>query len=625
MNKHKNKSAKLWLLTGLLGIVIVSASCKKAIEAKVQSFFTTENFFSTVDEANMAALGVYEIMSNVATYGWYVPMVYDYDTDIGQLQPSGITPEWRAIAHYSISPENSFLYATWSAYYTGINRANLAIERIPQMSQYATGTDAEKVKLNQYLGEAKFLRGFYYFELVRLWGDVPFKTKSSVTGDDLKLPLTDRYIIYEQIVKDMQEAAVLLPTATPVDERVNKWAAKAMLARVALFAGGYSLRADKTMQRPDNYRDFYVLAKQQIDDIMANNPYQLNSSYAQVFKDQCQHKLDPGENIFTVSFYNPTGTGSANNTSAGTFNAPQTALGAYGSTLYRTFALPNFYNTFDSADWRRDFAIARYQVNAAGARVYYTNSTANSSWAPGKWSREYQTNTLNEKSNTNIDYTVLRYADLLLMRAEVENELNGGPNQLAYDAINQVRNRAYGLNTTGNRIVLTVTTAGSGYTAAPVITISGGGGFDAAATVSVTSGRLNVITMQNRGYGYTSAPTVTLTGAGTGGVITATLVPRPTAAQVALPQGLNQQAFLDSVKSERAKELCYEGMRRADLIRWNALAGKIADTRAALTAIRSNYLYIATDNFKANQHELYPFPLNETDVNKNITRQNPGY
>ena len=69
----------------------------------------------------------------------------------------------------------------------------------------------KKINLNRLIGEAKFLRGFYYSELVRLWGDVPFKTKSSQAGDNLRGALVDRQEIYAQIIKDMQEAALVLP------------------------------------------------------------------------------------------------------------------------------------------------------------------------------------------------------------------------------------------------------------------------------------------------------------------------------------------------------------------------------------------------------------------------------
>ncbi|RYE05626.1 MAG: RagB/SusD family nutrient uptake outer membrane protein, partial [Sphingobacteriales bacterium] len=347
----------------------------------------------------------------------------------------------------------------------------------------------EKTELNRMLGEAKFLRGFYYSELVRFWGDVPFKTKSSQTGDNLRLGLTDRYVIYTQVIKDMEEAAELLPTTLPTNERINKWAAKGMLARVALFAGGFSLRADGAMKRPDNYKEYYLLAQKHINDVIGSNLYKLNTDYTQVFKNQCQHKFEPTENLFEVAFYNPAGN-RGNASFIGIWNGVQTTNGVYGSVAARCVATKTFYNSFQTGDIRRDFSIATYSINAAGVRVPLTGNQ-DQNWTAAKWSREYQVNTTTtERGYTHINYVALRYSDVLLMRAEVENELNTGPNQLAYDAINAVRRRGFGKDLYNNRVAVTLATAGTGYTTAPTVTITGGGGTGATATTTISSGRV---------------------------------------------------------------------------------------------------------------------------------------
>lgn len=626
--RHKILSIRFLLIILLFGLTTTISSCKKALDTKAYSFFTSDNFFGNVNEAYMATLGVYGAVSSWGGYGWYIPMVFDNDSDVGQI--SGIaTDSWRIIPHYAGIPETDIYYSSWSTLYQGIDRANVVIEKIPQMAQYTSGGENDKAQLNRMLGEAKFLRGFYYFELVRLWGDVPFKIKSSQAGDNLKGALTDRYVIYAQIIKDMQEASELLPTAMPTDERVNKWAVKAMLARVALFAGGYSLRADGQMKRPDDYRSFYTLAQQQINDIMVANPYKLNPSYPQVFINQCKHVLEPTESIFQIAFYTPTDpAGEAPNSSRyGFWNAPATAAGIYGNTSARCLTVKPFYDSFQNNDVRKDFAIARFRVDAAGSRVYLLTGTGDQTWTAGKWSREYQTNLPTEQTSTEINCVVMRYSDLLLMRAEVENELNGGPNQIALDAINLVRRRAFGLDMTGSSVVLTVTNGGTGYTSNPTLQITGGGGNYASAIVATRTGNsISTLSLNNAGYGYTSAPTVTVTGGGgSGAVITATLAPKPTATAINVPTGLNQEQFLDAIIGERAKELCFEGMRRSDLIRWNLLGKKIAETFASVRAIRATYPYPAGENFKANKHELFPFPQNETDVNKAINRQNPQW
>jgi len=604
-------------------------SCDKELEVTPYSYFTTANFFSNVDEAYMATLGVYESMSSLDSYGWNISLIFDADTDIEQMTGIG-ADDWRTIAHYQGISQTTTFYTAWSKLYEGVDRANVVIERIPQMDLFTNGTQTQKDQLNRMLGEAKFLRGFYYSELVRLWGDVPFKTKSSQSGDNLQVGLVDRYEIYSQIIKDMQEAALLLPEQTPTDERINKWGAKAMLARVALFAGGYSLQADGTIKRPSDYKEYYKLAQKEINDVMAQNPYKLNPSYSKVFKNQCQHVLEPTENIFQIAFYNPAGT-LGNASWVGNFNGPATANGVYPSNISRCLVPKPFYNSFNAADQRRDFSIATYSINNLGNKLPLLTTNQDERWTVGKWSREYQTNATAERVYTHINWVVMRYSDLLLMRAEVENELNEGPNAIAYDAINQVRKRGFGADVAGSRIGITLGNKGTGYTAAAnvVIQITGGGGTDAAAAViTLASGGVNTIGMLRSGDGYTSVPTVTITstdGKGSGATATAQLLAKPAAAAINLAAGLNKDNFLKAIQQERAWELSGEGMRRADLIRWGILGTKLAETNTAVKAIRSTYFFPSITNFVSGKHELYPYPQNETDVNKSITRQNPKY
>ncbi|MGJ1196023.1 RagB/SusD family nutrient uptake outer membrane protein [Sphingobacterium spiritivorum] len=687
----KNKFINNKILIGAVCLLLFSPSCKNALEVEPYSSFTSANFFENENQAYMATLGVYQSLGQQATYGWYINLVYDNDTDISQIDGNVDANQWRAVPHYSITKESAFLDQTWIALYQGIGRANVVLAQIPEMDTYKNGTAAQKEVLDRLIGEAKFLRGYFYFDLVRLFGDVPLKLKPSQAGEELNIPATDRYVIYEQIIKDMKEAAEVLPAAVPVDERINKWGAKAVLARVALYAGGYSLRNKGNagvMERPADYKSYYTLAKQQIDDVIGSNLYALNSDYSKVFKNQSQHILEPKESLFEIAFFNQASSSVGGN-AIGQFNAPTTANGVYRQANARVLVLKPFFDAFDTKDMRRDFSIAAYQINAAGIRVPYLASRGEESWKVGKWSREYQTGALQEQQSTNINTVLMRYSDVLLMRAEVENELNEGPNALAYAAINEVRGRGYGINTSGNSISFELTKAGSGYTAVPTFVISGGGGFGAIGSANlITStgalGPMTVVTTSypntvNAGYGYTSAPIVTVanpwpdntanwaaaraytagtyvkqgnnfyrvvtagtstntapthtsgnsTAASTGAVfqyasaavVKANILPKPTANDANLTTGLDKQMFFDAIVKERALELCFEGGRRGDLIRWNLLGTKIAWTKSVL---RSNYTYVAAANFRTNQHELYPIPLSETDVNKAII-QNPGY
>jgi len=602
-------------------------ACKKALTEEPKSVFDADQFFTTADEANLATLGAYESMSNGNTLGFYSSILYENDNDIAQVRDV-VTTDFRGIAHYVITAEATYMQATWQTYYEGINRANLVIEKIPQMGIYTDGT--QRKTLNRYLGEAKFLRAFYYAELVRLFGGVPLKLTPTHAGDELRIPKNTTAEVYNQVIKDMTEAIDLLPDGKTTDERISKMGVKGMLARAALFAGGYALQQNGQMERPANYKDYYAIAQKQTKEIMDANTYSLNPSFEQFFRNQCQLKIDPFESMFEVAFYNLTG-GTTNSGVIGQWNAPLSAAGSnYGRTNSYVKTTPLFRNMYTSGDLRRDVSVATYQINAAGQFLEYPAAQDNN-FAPGKWRREYQALPPKDLNNTDINYVVLRYADVLLIRAEAENELNEGPNAEAYNAINQVRKRAFAADVFGKKIInIKMGAQGSGYTSPPTVTITGGGGTGATAnaiisattnptTGAVTAGAVVGIKVTNFGANYTSAPTITITGgAGTGATATAEIT------DTQVPANLNKADFFTAIKNERALELCFEGLRKYDLMRWNILGSSLRATEAALKAYRANYPYLAGTNFKDGKNELYPIPQRERDYNNKLV-QNPGF
>jgi len=669
-------------------------SCKKALEENAYSTFIGKDFFSNIAEARAATLGIYEIMASSNSYTYYVPLVLSVDDDLGQIDGISTTVnENIMISHYGIVTTSNPINNLWRAYWRGIDRANVAIEAIQKMTLYASGSEVDKTELNRFIGEAKFLRGFYYSELVRLWGDVPLRLTPSRYDEDLNLPKTDRYLVYAQIFKDMEEAAELLPVTLPTDERVSKWAAKAMLARVAVYAGGYSLQGEGNagvMKRANNYKEYYTLAKKQIDDVMTWQQYKLNSDYTQVFKNQCQGIYEFTENIFEVAFFNP----SNGITPIGYTNSPKVEEGVYYAATGVFKAFPIFRNTFDERDLRRDFNIATYTIDKNGVRIPIPPGS-DQGYTYGKWSREYQTKNTAERTNTNINYVIMRYSDLLLLRAEVENELNEGPNFEAYEAINIVRRRGFGISGNNSDILcnglkITASTLGSGYLAEPQIKLSGGGGSGATIKATIATGTnlraLTGIFVTNRGTGYATLPSVTIeapwevaqptpvnawqpnvaytvgtkvfnnnnyynvTAAGTStavgptntsgaspaattgavftflgarATVTIGIISKPTNVDLA---GLDKTRFFEALKQERAWELCFEGLRKYDLNRWNILGASLVKTQEDLIAYRAGFstIYAAGTNFVPLRHELLPIPISEMDINKKMV-QNPGY
>lgn len=437
------KLSKILYPLVLSGVTIISlASCNKWLEEKPYSTYSTDTYFNTVDDATKAVLGVYEKLSDRTTYGFYTSLIYDIDSDVGQMDGTGLSNDNRTLAHYNLTPNHNYITDTWSTIYVGIDRANLVIEKIPQMDLFQNGTDAQRAELNRLLGEARFLRGLYYFDLVRFYGDVPLKLKYTEASDNLNLTRTDRDTIYTQIVKDMSFAETVIPVASQkaVDERVSKGAVQGVLARVYLGRAGYSLRQNGTTQRPANYKDYYDSALVEMKKVIESNEHSLNTSYERVFRNYCELTLEPKESMFEVAFYNATGA-DANSGYIGTWNSPVCdANSPYGraNSFYKT--TPVFYKSFASNDLRRDVSVATFQILANGTIQQYTGNNE-SKWAPGKWRRNWQGTSPKNPNNTDINWVLLRYADVLLMRAEAENEVYDGPTTAAYSAINQVRNR----------------------------------------------------------------------------------------------------------------------------------------------------------------------------------------
>ena len=585
-----SKKPITFLLIAFVAVLFFS-SCKKYLDVKPLSSATTDYAFSTVDNATKAVLGAYASMTGDNGYGIRLNMYYPYDNDEMMGQQGAIGDgERRDIAHYNASPANTQLYNPYSQLYQGIERANICIYNIPQMNLYNNGTDAQKKELQRLYGEALTLRAQFYFELIRNWGDVVEQRLPSSLETDLFKRKTDRDSIYEHLLNDLATAETIVPWRSEVtlDERVTQGAVRGLRARIALFRAGYSLRSNGQMQQGSNPQQYYQIARDECSTIINSGQHSLNPSYISIWKDHFDaHTIDAQESIWEVAM------GGSNNSKLGYYNGPR--WNGKGNSAIRI--LPNFFYLFDSTDLRRDVTVAPYNINADLTLV---GQSLSSGLFDGKFRRDWTSNPsflTSAAQNFNLNWPLIRYSDILLMFAEVENELNG-PTGAAYDAVNMVRRRGFGL---------------------PLNT------------------------------------------------------PNP---DVDLPGGLSKTDFFDAIVKERALEFGSEGIRKYDLIRWNLLAQKIADTKVILNAMAArqapydqlpaNMYYLDGSTtlvwagsfynnnltsappgyksvawvgngitsglitnmyaakFQTGRSELLPFPTKELESNPNLT-QNPGY
>lgn len=434
----------------MLSVTVLSiSSCKDYLEVEPVSSFGTDYVFGNVSNADKAVLGVYAPLGGDQGYGIRISMYYPLDND--EMMGQGGTPypdnERRDIAHYNVQPSNTQLAGPFNQLYAGIERANICIYNIPKMVQYTSGTDAEKKQLRTMHGEALTLRAQYYYELIRNWGDVPAQFLPSFYETDLFKAKTDRDEIYNTILKDLEEASKLVPWRTELagvsNERISQGAVRALRARIALARGGYSLRKDKTMKRPTDYKTFYQIAKDECAAIMARaGDHKLNPSYIAVFRDALgAHKQEPnGEIIWEVG---AAGGGSAfGDSKLGYYNGPRyNGTGNAALTI-----LPTYFYSFNANDQRRDVMCAPYDIGVT-PNLFLTARPLQQ-MLDGKFRRDWTANLTSAAQYFGTNWPLIRYSDVLLMFAEADNEINNGPSAAARAAFESVRIRAFGGNAT---------------------------------------------------------------------------------------------------------------------------------------------------------------------------------
>lgn len=577
-----------YIRSGVFMMVLASAlmlpSCKRYLDIEPQSFFDEAYTFSTVTTATSAVMGVYGRLTGESGYGSRLSLIYPVDADdflaFGNTSSGGGDNGAKAIARYNATPENIQLERPYNQLFSGIESANICIKNIPKMNLYTNGSAADIRALQRLHGEALTLRAQFYFELIRVWGDVPAQFEPSADQADLFKAKTDRDTIYNRILADLKVAEELVPwrkeSGVAADERITKGAVKAIRAKIALFCGGYSLRKNSgQMERRSDYLEYYKIARTECKEIIDAKQHVLNPSFEAVFKDNIDaHKIEAnGEVIFEVAL-----AGGLNTTDGRLGNADGPNVGA-NSGGGGVRVVPTYYYAFNPLDSRLPVTIADYTINPSNNKLGAVLPAA----ASGKFRRDWISNPVVDLKSTasyyGVNWPVIRYSDVLLMFAEAENEINSNPTSEAIDAVNAVRQRAWarGIKT------INVINGGSGYTGIPAVTITGTG-TGAAAVASVSGGKVVKITIISVGGGYTAAPTITFAGGnGTGATASATVLTDKAEANLLPAQTASKAAFFDAIVNERWFEFGGEGIRKYDLIRWNLLGQKITETKVSLT------------------------------------------
>ncbi len=527
----------------IIFILLVGATgCKKFLSTMPSDFVAPASNYSTESQLLSALAGVYDVLGlgrqNLYSNDWIAKFYTCTDLSFYDRSAQTTGPEV-----YNFDGTDATVNGTWDALYTGIERANNLI-------YYINAPKAiDSTERNAILGEALFLRGYYYFLLVSNFGAVPLRLEpTTVTGaGTVHVPRTPINAVYAQIIKDMTEAAGLCYPAAKFSDvsRVSQTAVEGILARVCLTMAGHPL-----MDTP-----MYSQALMWARKVQQSGLHTLNPNYSQIFINELQKTPDPYRSVLWEAAFNGNNSnnvyqeeGRMGNVNGIAYTASNFADTGYSYGFVNATA--KLYNLYGPGDLRRDWAIAPYHYSGT-KRVYFTNADILYARNEGKWRRSYELPLPKNKNFNGTNFSILRYADVLLMLAEAENQVNG-PDQTAYNAINKVRRRAYGLPTD---------------------------------------------------------------------------VPSPVAD---LQPGLSQDEFQQAIEDERARELCFECLRRPDLIRWGIFTSTMRQEALQMQQDlggNASWSYAslgATNAASSSRYLLYPIPSSETSVNPDAT-QNPGY
>ncbi|MGV8090437.1 MAG: RagB/SusD family nutrient uptake outer membrane protein [Mangrovibacterium sp.] len=626
----------------LLAFTILS--CESQLDTVPTDFASSATYYSNEDQLNKGLTAVYDLLGHASLYGEQLLTYMSYTNDEAVFRhPTDI-----AYSNFSYASSAPKIANLWNALYRGIRNANILLEALDHPN--ASGV-SQSVKDNMR-AQALFLRAYYFFMLVDRWGAVPMPLSTVKSASDVNMTPTPVAEAYAQIVSDMTEAEVVLPQASELGAnssgRISKNTAQGILARVCLSMAGFPL----------NDASKYAEALAWCTKVIETGENSLNPSYADLFVKQARDEYDIQENMWEVEFYGNYQDNYREGGYVGVRNGLYAVWGldypGYGYDYLRVskalwdkyqYSLLDPAKDFLAKDLRMARNIAPYYWSGGSSedqnmiKVYQPQSGASNRYTrwPAKWRREEEINLPRFKNGNGTNFPLLRYADVLLMFAEAENEVNNGPTQAAYDAINQVRRRAWG---TGYRVKsLRRTSAGSGYKQAPLITFSQNGDNGASAAEAypgiISSGDgyytiASAINLVNPGAFYDATPpTVTITsvdGYGSGATATATVeLINPEEAD--LETGLSKEEFFQEIKDERARELAFECLRSHDLRRWGILIPTIKELGSkygsAAPASVKNYYLLPAANITT-RHLYYPIPPSEM-VNNALMVQNPGW
>jgi len=536
----------------ILGIAALSmgvmlTSCSDFLDQKADSALDQENVFNSSYFTGLEINKIYGDFGQDNMYANRMTISYGANTDtelIDGLGSTSTSSNERGYMNYNGTAGGwANLGTTWTNIYGCIEYCNKAIEGI------RNSTIAEETAMKRYLGEVLTLRAMLYLDLVRLWGDVPYKTSAAKPDlSDAYEGKTDRDIILDGLLEDLEEASNLLPwagTGNYTTEHATKGYADALYAQVALTRAGYAIResakegyetlpefSDPTYptQRPDEAtrKVYYEKALAKLTEIIKSGKHSMNPSFKNEWQLLNARKLDQTyqENIFELPMLLNV-TGELGYTVGKRIKGSTSEFGKKGNSSGKLNTTATLLYSYEKDDTRRNVTCCPVQWGERNGQTIEGIGDVNpdkQSMKPfgitiGKWRPEWMgeewkaaAKASTEKVTTGVNVVKMRYSQVLLMYAEVMNELAGANGNYQGDA---------------------------GMTALQALAM-----------------------VHNRGVKESNNDTSI-----EGDFLQAAA-------------NHNKEQFLNDIAQENAWELTGECARKWDLVRWGMLASKIAEAKA---------------------------------------------
>jgi hypothetical protein len=451
------KRINIKILSGLIMLGVFSSCSESFLDVEPKTQLLDENFYKTQSDAEMALVGCYDgYQLTSGGFPFYlIATVASDETFGGTGANDGRGYQVVDRLDKSQSPaDNNIFNDLWKEYYTGIYRCNTLLQKLPNVSKWNSSDETVNVVVKKRIeGETRFLRALMYFDLVRIFENIPLLTEPTTDN----IPQADPTEVYKLIVSDLKFAVANIPAnaypkaeAATNDGRVTRYAAEALLARVYLFYTGYYAKDDLDVTKTE------VLAG--LEDVISSKEFDLVSDFKKLWPASSYVPVTTG-NTLDKSGY--AGKGNVEVVFAQKFNSTTDYNGntdgnswlvmmgmrgcnfsPYGKGWGACTVNPQLVNAYAASDSRKTASIidlvgegieSKFAIDDQKEYTGFTVKKYSPTCLPDGTSdtggaKDFQT-------SQDQDYIVIRYADVLLMAAEL-----GSPSALAY--FNKVHKRA---------------------------------------------------------------------------------------------------------------------------------------------------------------------------------------